>query len=67
VIVAAVAALVSARVGHDLRVAADEHFGSPAPASVEMRWRSVSRPPPLAPEEDTQMKRSGLATHRRRD
>jgi len=35
VIVASVAALVSARVGHDLRVAADERFGSPAPASVE--------------------------------
>jgi hypothetical protein len=35
VIVASVATLVSARVGHDLRVAADEHFGSPAPASVE--------------------------------
>jgi uncharacterized membrane protein len=35
VIVASVAALLSARVGHDLRVAADERFGSPAPASVE--------------------------------
>jgi len=35
VIVASVAALVSARVGHDLRVAADERFGSSAPASVE--------------------------------
>jgi len=35
VIVASVAALVSARLGHDLRVAADERFGSPAPASVE--------------------------------
>jgi hypothetical protein len=35
VIVASVAPLVSARGGHDLRVAADERFGSPAPASVE--------------------------------
>jgi len=35
VIVASVAALVSARVGHDLRVAADERFGWSAPASVE--------------------------------
>jgi len=35
VIVASVAALVSAGVGHDLRVTADERFGSPAPASVE--------------------------------
>jgi len=35
VIVASVAALVSARVGRDVRVAADERFGSPAPASVE--------------------------------
>ena len=35
VVVASVAALVSARVGHDLRVAADERFGSPAPTSVE--------------------------------
>jgi uncharacterized membrane protein len=35
VIVASVAALVSARVGHDLRVAADELFDSPVPASVE--------------------------------
>jgi len=35
VIVASVAALVTATVGHDLRVAADERFGSPAPASVE--------------------------------
>jgi hypothetical protein len=35
VIVASVAALVSARVGHDLWVAADERFGSSAPASVE--------------------------------
>jgi uncharacterized membrane protein len=34
VIVASVAALVSARVGHDLRVAADERFGS-APGYVE--------------------------------
>jgi len=31
----AVAALITARVGHDLRVAADERFGSSAPASVE--------------------------------
>ena len=35
VVVASVAALVSARVGHDFRVAADERFGSPSPASVE--------------------------------
>ena len=35
VIVASLAALVSAKVGHDLRVAADERFGSPAPAYVE--------------------------------
>jgi hypothetical protein len=28
-IVASVAALVSARIGHDLRAAADERFGSP--------------------------------------
>jgi hypothetical protein len=34
VIVASVTAL-SARVGHDLRVAADGRFGSSAPASVE--------------------------------
>jgi hypothetical protein len=35
VVVASVAALVGARVGHDLRVAADERFGSPAPVYLE--------------------------------
>ena len=35
VIVASVAALVTARVGHALRVAADERFAAPAPAYVE--------------------------------
>jgi hypothetical protein len=35
VIVASVAALVSARVGHALPVAIDERFGSPTPAYAE--------------------------------
>jgi hypothetical protein len=65
VIVASVAALVSARVGHDPGWRPMSDSVRLRRRLLKMRWRSVSRPPPLGREEDTQMKRSGLATHRR--